>query len=70
MTIEKRIGIDSKGRSYVDLRDMEVGVRSESYINQRKYFKNHEEALKFYESEPVYTETQVRAQVKQYRNLK
>lgn len=69
MTIKKEIGIDRKGRPYVELRDMTpgVGLASDTFMNQTKYFDSVEDAQDFYNAEKVYTVAQVRATVSQYK---
>lgn len=72
MNIRKDIGRNRNGRPFVDLIDMEPGIgnQEDKYITSRKYFNTIEEAKKFYEETEIFTETQVRAQVKQYKEAK
>ena len=72
MTIRKEIGIDCKGRPYITTKDMTpgVGVGNDTYMESTRYFESEVEAEREYKNIKVYSETQVRATVRQYRTSK
>ena len=72
MTIRKKIGIDFKGRPYITTKDMTpgVGLSHDTYMESTRYYNTVPEAEAEYNKIKVYSETQVRATVRQYRTTK